>query len=487
MKNSRIDWNFTTEPDNLSGRCLQEGGGPSTGKALGGSGNTNYMFYSRGNPNDYEKIYEITDDPTWKWENMLKYFIMSEHLDDEAVLSSAFGEYHGTEGPIGVTKENREVCDEYLRAFEEAGEDVVVDNIGAGILGYSSGLYHILDGLRTTSSDSYIPPLNNNSNLYLTRNSTATNILFDSDNNAVGVTYLKDGEDITVFANYEVIVTAGSIKSPQLLMLSGIGPQKHLNDMDITVISDLPVGENLQNVGGTSLVFKTNRKVGPQVFDPYQLPAPAVVGYAAFNKSNSFPNYESLNYIIDDYSHMLSFCGFSLGIEKSICDRLYNLAGGTQVLWSNLNVLNPNSRGEVRLRSLNPEDQPIIETGYFSDDRDLEDVVDSILDFIKIESTPFGQDNALEFLPVAEMCEGIEFGSRDYWRCYVLCMTFASWRDSGTCAIGDVVDTKLSVIGVQRLRVVDTSVFPYALGGAIFAPTVALAEKAAAMIIEDQS
>ncbi|XP_026747623.1 glucose dehydrogenase [FAD, quinone]-like [Trichoplusia ni] len=444
------------------------------------------MLYSRGNPSDYEKIYEITQDPTWKWDNMLKYFIMSEQLDDQAVLSSEFGEYHGTDGPIGVTKENREVCDEYLRAFEEAGEDVVVDNVGAGILGYSSSFYHILDGLRTTSSESYLPPLNNNPNLYLTRYSTAKKILFDGDNNVVGVTYLKDGQDVTVFANNEVIVTAGSIKSAQLLMLSGIGPKKHLKNMDITVISDLPVGQNLHNAVGAALVFKTNRKADSEVFDPHEIPAPVIVGYAAFNKSDLFPNYESLNFVIDDHQYMISFCGFTIGIENSICDELYKLTDGTQVLWSNLNVLNPKSRGEIQLRSLNPEDQPVIETGYFSDDQDLEDVVDAILDFIKIESTPFGQDNALQFLPVAEMCNGIEFGSRDYWRCYVLCMTFVSWRDAGTCAIGEVVDTKLAVKGVQRLRVVDTSVFPYALGGAIFAPTVALAEKAAEMIIHDQ-
>ncbi|CAD0199074.1 unnamed protein product [Chrysodeixis includens] len=340
VKNSRIDWNFTTEPDDFFGQCLKEGSGPSTGKAIGGSGNTNYMLYSRGNPRDYEKIYEITEDSTWKWENMLKYFLRSERLDDEEVLSSAFGEYHGSNGTIGVTKDNREICDEYLRAFEEVGEDVVVDNIGAGILGYSSGLYHIVDGHRTTSSESYLPPLNDNPNLYLTRHSTATKILFDDNNNAV--------------------------------------------------------------------------------------------------------------------------------------------------LWSNINVLYPKSRGEIRLRSLDPEDQPIIETGYFSDDQDLEDVVDAVLDLIKIESTPFGQDNALEFLPVAEMCRGIEFGTREYWRCHVLCVTVATWRDAGTCAIGDVVDTHLFVIGVKRLRVVDASVFPNALGGAILAPTVALAEKAAEIIIADR-
>ncbi|CAD0199076.1 unnamed protein product [Chrysodeixis includens] len=487
VKNSRIDWNYTTVPDNLSGQCLMEGSGPSYGKAIGGSGNTNYMLYSRGNPSDYEKIYEITDDPTWKWENMLKYFIMSERLDDEAVLSSAFGEYHGSNGTIGVTKDNREVCDEYLRAFEEAGENVVVDNIGAGVLGYSSGLYHIVDGHRTTSSESYLPPLNDNPNLYLTRHSTATKILFDDDNNAMGVTYLKNGEVVTVFANYEVIVTAGSVKTPQLLMLSGIGPKTHLKDMDITVISDLPVGQNLQNGVGTALMFKTNRQADPEPFNVHEFPVPVIVGYAAFNKEDSFPNYESLNSIVDDYEHLISFCGFTLGIENSICDRLYELGNGTQVLWTNIIALNPKSRGEIRLRSLNPEDQPIIETGYFSDDQDLEDVVDAVLDLIKIESTPFGQANALEFLPVAEMCRGIEFGTRDYWSCYVLCMTFVAWRDTGTCAIGDVVDTNLLVIGVQRLRVVDSSVFPYALGGAILAPTVALAEKAAEIIIADQT
>ena len=181
IKNSQIDWNYTSEANCRTDRCLKADGGSFYGRGLGGTGALNYMIYGRGNPRDFEKFYEATGDPSWRWKNMLKYFKKSEKLRNDEILNSKYKEFHGTEGNIGVTKEDRvDIIDDYLKAYEAAGERVVVDNVGSGIgLGYSKCLYTILNGKRNDAANTYLPPLKNNPKLHVTRNSLATKIIFD--------------------------------------------------------------------------------------------------------------------------------------------------------------------------------------------------------------------------------------------------------------------------------------------------------------------
>lgn len=193
-------------------------------------------------------------------------------------------------------------------------------------------------------------------------------------------------------------------------MLSGIGPKEHLEKMNITVISDLPVGKNLQNIIGALLVFKTNRKAKPEPFNAHNYPAPLFVGYSALNKSNRYPDYESLNFIMDDASYFLSFCGFTLGFKNSICDKLLSLAENTQMLATVVSNIQPKSRGEVLLNSTDPFAQPEIINGYYSNDHDLDAIVDYILDYIKIEGTPHFQCLRLELMTAAEKCNKFAFG-----------------------------------------------------------------------------
>lgn len=487
LQNSRTDWNLTSEKDGCTDRCLKAGNGSPFGKVLGGSSTTDYLIYERGNSRDYENIYRLTNDPSWKWENMLKYFKKSESIQSTDISVSPYRECHGTKGKIGVTKENRPVCDEYLQGFEEAGEAVVIDNVGAGILGYSSALYHIREGIRNGAADTYLPPLKDNPNLHITRNSLATKIIFDEHKNAVGVEFVKQGKTITVKAKKEIIVTAGAINSAKLLMLSGIGPKEHLKSMNINVISNLPVGKNLQNNIGVFLGFKTNRIANPEPFNAHLFPTPLIVGYSALNKSKScgiYPDYQTYNFIIDDYKYFLSFCGFTLGLSNSICDRMHSLANNSQMLVSNVINLIPKSRGQVLLNSTDPNDKPTIISGNYCNDNDLDAVLNYIQDFIKIEGSPFFQSIGLEFLDATHKCGQFEFDSREYWRCYALCMVVTTGRNCGTCSMGSVVDNRLNVLGVKGLRVVGASAMPNTVGGAIFGSEVAFAEKAAEMIIE---
>ncbi|XP_022831046.1 glucose dehydrogenase [FAD, quinone]-like [Spodoptera litura] len=480
IKNSRMDWNFTTPRDGFTDQC-HKGSGIFFGKVLGGTGNTDYMLYGRGNPQDYRSFNE----DSWNWKNMLKYFIKSEKLEDNEILNSRYRRYHGTKGRIGVIKENRPETQEYLQAYKEAGKNVVADVIGAGIIGYSGALYHIANGSRTETATAYLSPLKDNPNLYLTRNSTAVKIIFDENKRAVGVQFVKDGKSITVRARKEVIVTTGAVKTPQLLMLSGIGPKQRLEKLNINVISNIPVGKKLQDCVGVLLGFETNVTAKNEPFDDNNYPAQLITGYSALRNCSCDPDYQIINYIIDDTTYLPQLCGFSLGFQNSICDRIYSK--DTQIFLSIILHLNVRSYGEVTLRNTDPFAMPNIFPNSYTNDSDLNDIVDYIIDYYKLIETPKFQSMGLKFIEATGKCGRFQFGSRQFWRCYALCMIVPPGRYVGTCSMGSVVDSRLNVIGVRGLRVVDASVIPGTIGSALFGPTVALAEKGVEMIIEDSS
>ncbi|CAH1645769.1 unnamed protein product [Spodoptera littoralis] len=657
IKNSRMDWNFTTPSDGFTDQC-HKGSGIFFGKVLGGTGNTDYMLYGRGNPQDYRSFNE----DSWNWKNMLKYFKKSERLEDNDILNSRYRRYHGTKGRIGVIKENRPETQEYLQAYKEAGKNVVEDVIGAGIIGYSGALYHIAKGSRTETATAYLSPLKDNPNLYLTRNSTAVKIIFDENKRAVGVQFVKDGKSITVRAMKEVIVTTGAVKTPQLLMLSGIGPKQrsygevtlrntdpfampnifpnsYTNDNDLNDIVDyiidyyklietpkfqsmglkfveatgkcgrfqfgsrqfwrcyalcmiVPPGRfdcvtmnttaqlaqiaNVQSAfsvlamlnmygymypedakvsdgdtydcivigGGTAgcvvaarlaeANFKTliieaghnpsidnslpglvtylinshstwnfttlddgfTEKCHEQagVYDRgYVLGGSGAVDYMIYSRGNP-RDYEKFSVASDDpswnWSNMQKYFKKSEKLyDTRVLESRYGQYHGTEadnkqmLLTVLLNVI-PKSQGVVKLRSTDPFDQPQIYKGYYSNDEDLDVVVEYIKDYARIEGFSKFQSMGLEFLKATDKCDQFEFGSTEYWRCYALCMVASTVFHCGTCAMGTVVDNQLNVMGVHRLRVVDASVIPNPVSGSIFAPLVAVAERASDLIIK---
>ncbi|KAH9628472.1 hypothetical protein HF086_005925 [Spodoptera exigua] len=479
-KNSRMDWTFTTPSDGFTDQC-HKNSGAFFGKVLGGSGNVDYLLYGRGNPQDYRKFNE----DSWNWKNMLKYFLKSEKLNDNEILKSRYRKYHGTKGKIGVIKENRMETQEYLQAYKEAGKKVISDVIGAGMIGYSGALYHISKGLRTESATGYLSPLKDDTNLHLTRNSTAVKIIFDKNKRAVGVEFVKNGKSITVRANKEVIVTTGAIKTPQLLMLSGIGPKEKLEKLNITVLSNIPVGKKLQDNVGVLLGFKTNKPAKNAPYNYNDYPAQLIIGYSALRNCSCDPDYQTINYIIDDSTYLLKLCGFSLGFKNSICDRIYS--NNTQIFLSIILPSNVGSFGEVVLKNTDPFAMPNIFPNYYTNNGDLNDIVDYIMDYYKVLETPKFQSMGLKFVEETGKCGRFQFGSRQFWRCYALCMIVPPGRYVGTCSMGSVVDSRLNVMGVKKLRVVDASVIPGTIGSALFGPTVALAEKGAEMILEDSS
>ncbi|XP_035442956.2 ecdysone oxidase-like [Spodoptera frugiperda] len=484
LKQSNYDWNYTTEPYVVNKQCHQKPyHEPSSGKMLGGTSSLNYMLYSRGHPTDYDNWASITDDATWKWENVLPYFKKSERIEDPVFLSSDGMANHGSKGFVGLTKEPSPQSDHVLKSFEELGHDVTNDSTTG--FGYADSWVYIGKGGRQSTAMTYLNPAKHRENLHLLKKAHVTKINFDQNKNAEGVeVILEDGKTIHVKASKEVILSAGAFGSTKILLLSGIGPEKELKSKNIDCVADLPVGKNLQDHTGVVLVYSME-KAGRLITNPNKHPAAPVIGYVALHKSHKHPDYQTMSF----YAHsrlVLYFCSFAYRLSYEICDKIFTSSMGKYDFFTEIVNLNPKSRGEVTLRSSDPMDPPIIKTGYLTEDDDIDNLVKYMKRVSPIgDTTYFKSIGAAEIDPTLDHCSDFKKGTDEYWKCYVSCMFTGLSNYVGTCAMGSVVDSKLKVIGVQRLRVVDASVMPVITRGNTEGPVTMIAEKAADFIKED--
>ncbi|CAG5031357.1 unnamed protein product [Parnassius apollo] len=490
MSRSRVDKNYTSENDQTTQQSHRNRvANLTSGYVLGGSSSINYMFYVRGSPYDYETWAAAANDRTWSWKGVLPYFIKSERLEDLNVLYSPYRIYHGTSGYLGITREFHNETIKFLEAANELGHDVLIDINGEQHLGFTTQLFTIANGVRQSTAYSYLSPIKHRKNLCILKNTLATEIKFDENNNAVGVKVKAgNGQILTLRAIQEVIISAGAFNSPQLLMLSGIGPKDHLKELGIPVRSDLPVGLNYQDHVAVIMAFKMEKShTLAMPTNPHMFPMPTFTGYVALDKQQKYPDYQVVNMIVpNDSDAILKLCAFNYWFEFEICEQFYNSGKGRKMLFSTLNILHPKSRGRVLLRSKNPEDPPIIHTGMFTDKTDLENLASYVEDYVQILNTTYFKSVGSEFVDLKlSKCNGLKRWSRDYWRCYVLSMMNTMYHYSGTCALGSVLDSRLRVRGVKRLRVVDASIIPHLVGGNINAPVIMIAEKAADFVKED--
>ncbi|XP_022823851.1 glucose dehydrogenase [FAD, quinone]-like [Spodoptera litura] len=484
LKQSNYDWNYTTEPYRVTNQCHQKPyHEPSSGKMLGGTSSLNYMLYSRGHPTDYDNWASITDDDTWKWENVLPYFKKSERIEDPHFLSSDDMANHGSEGFVGLTKEPSTRTNNVLESFRELGYNVTNDSTAG--FGYSNSWIYIGKGGRQTTALTYLSPIKDRENLHLLKKAHVTKINFDKNKNAEGVeVILEDGKSIHVKASKEVIISAGTFGSAKILLLSGIGPKKDLESKNIDCVSDLPVGKNLQDHIGV-IIMHSMENTGRLLPNPNKHPAPPVVGYVALDKSHKHPDYQTMSF----YAHsrlVLYFCSFAYRLSYDICDKIFTSSMGKYNLFTEIVNLHPKFRGEVSLRSSNPMDPPFIKTGYLTEEDDIDQLVKYIKRVIPIVDTAHFKNIGAEAIdPTMDNCSDFKKGTDEYWKCYVYCMFSGTSNYVGTCAMGSVLDSKLKVLGVQKLRVVDASVMPVITRGNTEGPVTMIAEKAADFIKKD--
>ncbi len=451
---SDVDWEYYTEPQpELHDRELYW----PRGKTMGGSSSLNAMIYIRGVPHDYDTWAEAGNDG-WGYDDMLEYFKRSEHFEPE----DGDPTYHGTDGPLNVADpvEPHPVSGRLVEAAAEVGHVRNDDFNGERQQGV--GHYHLTqkDGKRCSAAKAFITPILDRENFTAETGAQVTEIRFEDDR-AVGVAYEHDGETHHADADAEVIISAGAVNSPQLLMLSGIGPADHLEGHGIDVRRDLPgVGRNLQDHLFAFVVHERTDDAGD--------PSPSsnigeAGGFTYVDEDAPSPDLQYHFAPVYFMEHGLSNPSEGMGFS----------IGATQ--------LRPESRGEIRLGSADPFADPVIDPNYLTEETDMEIMVEGVKRAREIA----GADVMDEYRG-PELWPGEEVTTDEEIREHVRETAHTVYHPVGTCRMGDddmaVVDDRLCVHGVENLRVVDASIMPTLTSGNTNAPSIAIAEKAADMI-----
>lgn len=502
MKGSKYDWNFTSVDDHLSSQALSGGSQHQPrGKMLGGSGSINDMVYARGFPADYDE-WATTLGDQWNWTNVLEYFKKTEHITDENILADPeLMKSHGRGGEIEVTGKTQSTfdTDRYLEAFKEVGFKIVKDMTSPNGIGAGRFSHTIRDGRRDSSLTGLLNKSSKRNNMRVIKDTLATKIL-TINNTAYGIKVLIDSKEMTLFASKEVIVSAGTFNTPKLLLLSGIGPKKHLQNVGINVVQDLPVGENLHDhVMVLNWLAADNGTCYTDEASFYM----NMIQYlydrtGTLSRTDSMGAYLSLNDSSDPNVPDIAFypscvpinnefgsgCKNILGLKDSICSKLDSLNKDHELISVAVVLLKPKSRGKVQLKSTDPLDAPLIFSGTFSDASDLEGFPRA-LDLVQAlaNTSYFMRKNARVVEFDIENCKDLE--GAELVKCRSRAMAMSAWHAVGTAAMGSVVDARLKVKGVDSLRIVDASVMPKVIRGNTNAPVIMIAEKAADYIKED--
>jgi choline dehydrogenase-like flavoprotein len=449
------------------------------------------MYFVRGNKLDYDN-WADQGNAGWNWANVIHYFKKLERFED---LSNNPGEYRGTNGYLGVTQQSWE--DQfYFDAFKENGHNILQDINGEEQMGYSSAQFSIADGIRQSTAAAYLMPTRQRKNLHVLKNTLARRILFDEHKRVVGIEVATDGEILKIKSKREVILSAGAVNTPQLLMVSGVGPKDHLSEMGIKVIHDSKnVGENLQDHTMVHIMLTSrNYSQSPLSIADIrwgEFPVPAMMGFVALNRTKEFPDYQSTVSPLA-YGHLLNMvtCTQVPNLKNDVCLEVIKAGNKGETLHAFVTLLHPESRGRIRLKSRHPEYTPLIFNGYFSNKEDITNLAKYVEDYVSVinASNLRNADSQIVDTKLDE-CKGFVFGSHDYWKCYVLNVASTHYHLVGSCAMGPkgkgVLDERLKVRGVEGLRVADASVMPTIISGNTNAPVIMIAEKASDMIKVD--
>ena len=478
MHNPKTDWCFKTEPDEtMNNRSINY----PRGKTLGGSSSINGLLYIRGQEQDYD-MWRQLGNVGWAWKDILPYFLKAENQEHGS------SEFHNDSGPLSVSDQRiqLDILDVFMNASEEVGIPKIKDfnkgdNFGCGYFQVT-----VKNGLRCSASVAYLNPIKNRNNLKIEVKAHAKKIDFVN-TKATGLSYWKNNKLINVKVKKELILSAGSIGSPHILQVSGVGDASKLRNFGINIIKNsLGVGKNLQDHLMMRPVYKVkniktlNKKIN-SIFGkiligmeyafyrkgPMTMGASQLCGFAKSDPSKETPNLQ-------------------FHVQPISTDRL----GGTNLhkfhaFTPTVANIRPTSRGEISINSADTRDNPKIKMNYLSTPEDRKVTADGLklIRKIVLETNAFKKYKPEEFRPGISIKddEDLVKTASDYAQ--------TIFHPVGTCKMGkdehSVVDDRLKAYGLQNLRIVDASIMPNITSGNTNAPTIMIAEKAADMIIED--
>lgn len=453
---TEYDWGYGTSPQkHAQDRILYW----PRGKTLGGSSSLNGMIYVRGNASDYDHWANELGCEGWSYADVLPYFKKSEDF------SRGADEFHGEGGRLHVTADFKPhpVTKAMLEAAVEAGVPYNDDTNGATQDGVAYVDLNTKDGKRHSTATAFLHPALERENLTLITNARVQKVNIEN-GRATGVTYMQEGKLHSISAGQEVIVCGGAIESPRILMLSGVGPKNHLEQLGIEVKIDSPgVGQNLHDHTLCPVIYEGAKDIPP----PSDMSIQVLHAHMFAKTDPSLPGA--------DMQPLFFHVPYYAPEQKAQTPNAFTfLASGVR----------PKSRGQITLNSADPDDVMNIDPNVLSDQYDVDTLVMSIKQMRKIAS-----QSALDEWRGREIYPGPDVQSDEDLADYARSAVLSYHHQNGTCKMGvddlAVVDPRLRVRGVEGLRVADASIFPFVMAGNTNAPAIMVGEKAADMIKED--
>ena len=444
-------------------------------KMLGGCSSHNGMVHVRGNAMDFENWAQLGLSE-WNYANVLPYFQKSENIEG---LSE---EFRNDQGPLKLSRsENGNILTKvYLEAAAQAGYEINNDMNGYKQEGFGLMDTTIFKGKRQSTSHTYLHPVSDRKNLTIKTKLNVKKIIIEN-GKAKGVECISNNNSIKYFADEEVLLCAGSINSPQILMLSGIGPQKHLVEMDIQVKQSLEgVGQNLQDHLETYVQYECKKPVTLfNEYNPIKMMLTGIEWFLFKTGTAAYSNLETGGFIrsndLVDYPNIQYHFFPSLVLDhgRTNPDR--------HAFQAHVGPMRPTSRGEIKLKSTNPTSAPSIRFNYMQTEHDLSEMREGI----RLAREIFHQ-KAFDEYRGKEINPG-NVGSDSDLNEFIKNRGDTAYHPCGTCKMGkdntSVVNEKLQVYGVENLRVVDASIMPKIITGNLNATTVMIAEKASDYIL----
>ncbi|XP_077993676.1 glucose dehydrogenase [FAD, quinone]-like [Glandiceps talaboti] len=478
---THVDWYYSTVPQKNA--CLALKDHCSTwnkGRVLGGCSSMNGMMYVRGCKEDFDSWARLGAEG-WSYDEVLPYFLKSENNTNEERLKT---DYHSKGGPLTVSdvSPRTKFGSVVAESVQELGYELNDCNNCVDIVGFGHGQVTMNNGKRESTATAFLNPVKSRKNLTIWTETTASKILFDG-KAATKLEVIRKGANGVVNIAKELILSAGAVGSPQLLMLSGVGPKEHLEELGIPVLCDLPVGENLQDHLMT--VMRLDGYDSEFTRDGQDWSGNNGLDFSGFIKTE-----ENLPWPDIQIFYSPPLYNFVTDEKHGYVDTLKLKKDGGQALIPGL--LHPKSVGNLKLKSKDPLEPPLMDPHYLEEQEDVETMIRGVRFVQKLLATKAMKDTGikLEYYKF-DNCPH-EMDSDRYWEHVIRHVTQTIWHLIGTCKMGAkddksaVVDPSLRVRGIDNVRVIDAAIMPHLTSGNTNAPSIMIGEKGADLIKKDK-